>query len=66
MATPILIWSLILAAVVIVAMFNLSHSHRQGRSKARHRFLQIGKEHEEFWTPGDPVRNGDYDEFEDL
>lgn len=56
---------MVLAAVVIVAMFNIFHSQRQGVSKVRHHFIQIGDEREELWIPGDPLHENDYDEFDD-
>lgn len=66
MITPIIVWLAVAVIVVVVATSGIVRSIAHHRHAVHHPLFQMGKEREEVWIPGDPLRDADYDEFEDL
>lgn len=60
MDVPFIVWSLIAGVFVVIL---LAHLFRATVSHKPH-FIQIGKEREEFFIPGDSLHEDDYNEDE--
>lgn len=52
MSQQVLIWSLVVAAVVVAIVLREFHNERNVKS-TKHKFIEIGKESEIFFCPGD-------------
>lgn len=68
MNIPVLIWSCIIALVVLVFVADALMSYIRNRKKGSHHIIELCKEREMFFVPGDPVNIDiyDYDDFDDL
>lgn len=59
MNIPLLTWSTIVGLVtvgIIVHLFRVARSYTKGK----HKFFEMGTEREEFYIPGDPLRDEDW------
>lgn len=71
MDQTVIIWSVIMGVLLLtfaihaVGRLRQAHSHRQTAHHPRHHFIELGRERDMFFIPGDR-RDDDYDESEDL
>lgn len=68
MSTPFIIWSIVAGLFVAVVLVRLVSAFLFC-AKGRHRVITFGSEREEFFIPGDPMRedvDNDFEEFIDL
>jgi len=59
MGTPIITWLAIITLFIVIISARLvaqAIRHSGKKSIMHHRFIEIGKEHEVFYCPGDPLR----------
>ncbi len=74
MNIPLITWCCIAAVVMVIVVVRVSAALLHRRHMAapsrhgRHRFIEVGREWEELYVPGDRIiRNDyDYDECDDL
>lgn len=80
MNTQIILWSAVAMAAVAVILFKLlatlnnrashaAHSHSAVTSPMHHRrfkLIEVGKEWEEFYVPGDRIIKDEYDATDEL
>lgn len=60
MNTPLITWSCIVGLFLLLVIVRSTHSLISYRNR-KHRFVTLGSEREEFFIPGDPVNEDDYD-----
>lgn len=60
MNTPLITWSCIVGLLILLVIVRTTHSLISNNSR-KHRFITFGSEREEFFIPGDPVDEEDYD-----
>ncbi|MDE6310998.1 MAG: hypothetical protein K2L96_04175 [Muribaculaceae bacterium] len=58
MNISLIIWSSVSGLLLLLIIANLIHAFLQ----SKHRILRMGSEREEFFVPGDPMRDSDLDE----